>query len=280
MYNQVGRYTEEKPEENPMPKRDQSPMPPITPLHPRRTAFVVGASSGIGAALARELAEQGYSLALLARRSDLLNNLCDEINHKAGEIRAKAYPHDVCDYASVPALLQSILCDLGCLDLFIYNAGLSLPTGLKKYDFDKDRQTMEVNVLGALAWLNPVAAMFQGLKSGQIVGISSVAGERGRVGNPSYNASKAALTCYLEALRNRLTRYGVNVLTVKPGFVDTNLLAGAKGTFWVISAEQAARDICKAIRTHKQDIYTPARWRWVMLIIRNTPSILFRKLVF
>lgn len=139
---------------------------------------------------------------------------------------------------------------------------------------------MQVNLLGALAWLNPVAALFQSQKGGQIVGISSVAGERGRVGNPSYNASKAALTSYLESLRNRLTRYGVHVLTVKPGFVETALLAGAKGTFWVIPAEQACRDIWNAIRKHKQDIYTPARWRLVMLILRSVPSFIFRKLVF
>ncbi len=251
-----------------------------SPLQPRRKAILVGASSGIGAALARQLADQGYSLALLARRTDKLTTLCDEINQKANQTLARAYPHDVNDYDSVPALLQSILADLGGVDVFIFNSGISLPVGLKKFDFDKDRLTMEVNILGALAWLNPVAAMFQNLKSGQIVGISSVAGERGRVGNPSYNASKAALSSYLEALRNRLTRYGVHVLTVKPGFVETDLLAGAKSTFWVIPPEQAARDICKAIRTHKQDIYTPARWRWVMLVIRNIPSFIFRKLVF
>jgi short-subunit dehydrogenase len=139
---------------------------------------------------------------------------------------------------------------------------------------------MQVNLLGALAWLNPVAALFQAQKSGQLVGMSSVAGDRGRVGNPSYNASKAALTCYLEALRNRLTRYGVNVLTVKPGFVETEMLAGAKGTFWVIPSDQAARDICKAIRKRRQQVYTPARWGLVMLIIRHIPSFIFRKMVF
>lgn len=280
MYNQEGKPNVKLTEEKSMSKPQQDPMPVITPLHPRRSAIVVGASSGIGACLARRLADEGYSLALLARRGDLLEKLCDEINHKAGEIRARYYTHDVFDQHRVPALLETILTELGGLDLFIYNAGVSLPAGLKKYDFDKDLQTMEVNLMGALAWLNPVAAMFQSLKSGQIVGISSVAGERGRVGNPSYNASKAALTCYLEALRNRLTRYGVHVLTVKPGFVETDLLADAKGTFWVIPAEQAARDICIAIRRHKQEVYTPARWRWVMLIIRNIPSFIFRKLVF
>ncbi len=263
-----------------MPESTQISFQHSTPLDPGRKAILVGASSGIGAALAHQLADQGYRLALLARRADMLNSLCEEINKKAGETLARAYPHDVNDHDSVPALLQTILADLGGVDLFIYNTGISLPVGLKKFDFDRDRQTLEVNILGALVWLNPVAAMFQSLKSGQIVGISSVAGERGRVGNPSYNASKAALTSYLEALRNRLTRYGVHVLTVKPGFVDTALLAGAKGTFWVIPAEQAARDIYKAIRDHKQEIYTPARWRWVMLIIRNIPSFIFRKMVF
>jgi short-subunit dehydrogenase len=260
---------------------NSKPLPPrATPLRPRRRAIIVGASSGIGAALAHRLAREGYTLALLARRADLLTSLCDEINAAAGETRALAYPHDVTDYESVPDLLQRILADLGGLDLFVYNTGISLPVGLKKYDFEKDRRTTEVNYLGALAWLNPVAAMFQNLKSGQIVGLSSVAGERGRVGNPSYNASKAALTCYLEALRNRLSRYSVNVLTAKPGFVDTNLIVGAKGTFWVISAEQAAADICRAICKRRQQVYTPARWQLVMLIVRNIPSVIFRRLIF
>ena len=257
------------------------PLPPrATPLRPRRRAIIVGASSGIGAALAHRLAREGYTLALLARRADLLTSLCDEINAAAGETRALAYPHDVTDYESVPDLLQRILADMGGLDLFVYNTGISLPVGLKKYDFEKDRRTTEVNYLGALAWLNPVAAMFQNLKSGQIVGLSSVAGERGRVGNPSYNASKAALTCYLEALRNRLSRHGVNVLTAKPGFVDTNLIVGTKGTFWVISAEQAAADICRAICKRRQQVYTPARWQLVMFIVRNIPSVIFRRLIF
>jgi short-subunit dehydrogenase len=178
----------------------------------------------------------------------------------------------------VPDLLKKIMVDLGGLDLFIYIAGVSLPVGLKNFDFQKDRRTIEVNLLGALAWLNPISAIFQSLKSGLIVGISSVAGERGRVGNPSYNASKAALTCYLESLRNRLSRYSVNVLTVKPGFVDTDLLIGAKKVFWVVSAEQSAKEIFHAINQRKQAIYVPSRWRLVMMIVRNIPSFIFRKL--
>jgi len=255
-------------------------FPPSTPLTQRKCAILVGASSGIGAALARRLASKGYRLALLSRRSELLSTLCEEINKDAGEVLALYYEHDVTDGDSVPGLLTTILADMGNLDLFVYNAGISQMVGLKKYDFVKDRRTMEVNLVGALAWLNPVAAMFQQLRSGQIVGISSVAGDRGRVGNPSYNASKAALSSYLESLRNRLTRYGVNVLTVKPGFVETDLLAGAKKTFLVISPEQAADEIYKAISKHKQVVYIPTLWRWIMLIVRNIPSFIFRRMVF
>jgi short-subunit dehydrogenase len=140
---------------------------------------------------------------------------------------------------------------------------------------------IEINLIGAMAWLNPVAEMFQSAKAGQIVGISSVAGDRGRVGNPGYNTSKAGLDTYLEALRNRLTRDGVNVLTVKPGFVKTEMIKAAQGpTPFQIQPERAAEDIWKAIKQRKQVIYTPPIWRWIMLAIRLTPSFIFRRLSF
>lgn len=254
-------------------------FPAGTPLKPQKRALIVGASSGIGAALARKLADEGYSLALLARRAEMLEKLTNEINQKHGTIRARFYVHDVTNYASAPALLRQIVADLGGLDSFIFNTGVSHMVGLKKYNFEKDRLTTEVNYIGALAWLNPVAEMFQSLQVGQIVGVSSVAGERGRVGNPAYNASKAALTTYLEALRNRLTRYGVNVLTVKPGPVDTEMTAGIKMPL-KISAEQAASDIYTAMRKRKQEVYTHGLWRWIMFVIRNIPSIIFRRMTF
>ena len=255
-------------------------LPSATPLTPRKRAIIVGASSGIGAALAHRLADEGYQIALLARRGEMLEKITIEINKKYGEIRALFYVHDVSDYDSVPGLLRQIMADLGGLDTFIFNTGISRSVGYTDYDFEKDRKTLEVNLLGALAWLNPVAEAFQSLQKGQIVGISSVAGERGRVGNSSYNTSKAALTTYLEALRNRLSRFGVNILTVKPGPVETDMIKDAKNPLWVIPPEQAAKDIYTAMRKRKQEIYTPARWRWVMLIIRNIPSFIFRKLTF
>jgi decaprenylphospho-beta-D-erythro-pentofuranosid-2-ulose 2-reductase len=255
---------------------------PATPLHPRRRGIIIGASDGLGAALAHRLAREGYTLALLARSKDKLESLCNELNANLGTGCAYPYVHDVSQYEAVPALLRRIVADLGGLDLVIYCAGINHPPGgIDRYNFENDRQMIEINLIGAMAWLTPVAEMFHSARTGQIVGIGSVAGDRGRVGNPGYNTSKAGLATYLEALRNRLTRDGLHVLTVKPGFLQTDMLKAAQGaTPFVIPPEKAADDIWKAIRKRKQQIYTPARWRWIMLAIRHTPSFIFRKLSF
>ncbi|HET9588014.1 MAG TPA: SDR family NAD(P)-dependent oxidoreductase [Anaerolineales bacterium] len=264
------------------PKPAGSPRAVATPLYPRQRGIIVGASEGLGAALARRLAREGYVLALLARRKELLDALCDEINQASGEQRARAYVHDVTEYDRIPDLLRRIVADLGGLDLVVYVAGINDPPGgIDKYNFENDRRMIETNLIGAMAWLSPVAEMFQSAKAGQIVGISSVAGDRGRVGNPGNNASKAGLSTYLEALRNRLTRHGVNVLTVKPGFVRTKLLKAALGpTPFAISPERAAEDIWQAMKKRKQVIYTASIWRWIMLAIQHTPSVIFRRLSF
>ena len=252
-----------------------------TPLNPRRRGIIVGASDGIGAALARKLAKEGYTIALVARRKDKLNTLCAEINSAEKEARAFPYVHDVANYAEVPDLLRKIIADLGGLDLLVFMAGINFPPGLTSYNFEGDRKMVEVNLIGAMAWLSPVAEMFQNAKAGQIVGISSVAGDRGRVGNPGYNTSKAGLTTYLEALRNRLTRYGVSVLTIKPGFVKTEMLKAVQGgTPFASTPEQVAEDIYKAMRRRKQVIYTAPIWRWIMLIIQHVPSVIFRRMSF
>ena len=252
-----------------------------TPLNPKRRGIIVGASQGTGAALARKLTKEGYTLALVDPQKDKLNTLCTEINSIEREARAFPYVHDVTNYHEVPDLLRKIVADLGGLDLLVFMAGVNFPPGLTSYNFEGDRKMIEVNLIGAMAWLSPVAEMFQSAKTGQIVGISSVAGDRGRIGNPGYNTSKAGLTTYLEALRNRLTRHGVNVLTVKPGFVKTEMLKAAQGgTPFAITPEQAAEDIYKAMRKRKQVIYTAPIWRWIMLIIQHVPSVIFRRMSF
>jgi short-subunit dehydrogenase len=251
-----------------------------TALKPNKNAIIVGASSGIGAALARRLAREGYGVALLARRAEVLEEVRKQINAELGAERAHAYPHDATHPDEVPGLFQAILRELGSIDLVVYCAGRQLPVALGEYDFQKDQAMLDANLLGAVAWLNQAAMLFERLGRGQIVGISSIAGERGRVASPVYNTTKAALNTYLESLRNRLTRHGVNVVTVRPGFVQTELLKNSPRTFWVISPEQAADDIWHAIRGRKQVVFTPARWRLVALGLRHVPSVLFRRMSF
>ena len=258
-------------------------MQPTRPLEPKARAIVIGASSGIGAALVQELVSQGYSVAALARREAKLKELCAEINTAVSPTQsslALPYTHNAADFAEIPGLFQQIVSDLGGLDLIVYVAGIQPAVSLNEYSFAKDKAMMEVNVLGAMAWLNEAAARFARTGSGHIVGISSIAGDRGRIGAPGYNSSKAALNTYLESLRNRLSRHGVVVTTIKPGFVDTVLLENAAKTFWVISAKEAAAKITKAIKRKRQTVYVPARWGVVGLIIRHIPSFVFRRMSF
>ena len=254
--------------------------PRETALARRPRAVVVGASSGIGAALTKQLASEGIVVAALARREDLLDALCAEINAEAGETMATAYVHDVRDIEAIPALFQRVLADMGSLDIFVYVAGATIAVGIDEYDLDKEQQMLQINLLGGVAWLGQAAHLFQRMGQGNLVGISSVAADRGRVTNPAYNASKAGLDSYLEGLRNRLTRHGVHVLTVRPGFVDTDVLKASKITFGVISPERAAAGVWRAMRKGNQVVYLPWWWRWLMLAIRFTPSVIFRRLSF
>ena len=249
------------------------------PLEPQPCAIVIGASSGLGAALTRQLAAQGYQVAAVARREAELAAVRDSAK-SGGRGRVCAYVHDVTECQQVPALFDQIVRDLGGLDLIIYAAAVQPPVGLHEFDFAKDEAMIRTNLVGAIAWLNEAAIRFERAHRGQIVGISSIAGDRGRVGSPVYNASKAGLDTYLEALRNRLSRRGVTVTTIKPGFIDTALLKNAPRTFWVISPDEAAVRTLAAVAARKQVAYVPSRWRLVSLAVRAMPSFLFRGLNF
>lgn len=245
------------------------------PLEPEKRAIVIGASSGIGAALAQELAQQGYIVAALAPDETGLKRVAE-----GGNGRILTYPHDVTHTDETPALFQQIVHDLGGVDLVAYIAGVQPVVALDEYNFEKDAAMIHVNLLGAIAWLNQAAIRFERAKSGHILAVSSIAGDRGRVGAPVYNTSKAGLSTYLEALRNRLSRHGVTVTTIKFGFVNTALLENAAKTFWVISPEKAAQEIHKAVQKKRQTVYAPARWGLVSLVIRHIPSFIFRRMSF
>ena len=243
-----------------------------------RHALVIGASSGIGEALARRLAAGGARVALVARRAHQLDEIVASINSSSGEQRAFAFAHDVRDAGDVPELLQRITVALGGLDLVVYAAGVQHRVAFDEFDVAKDHDMLAVNLAGAVAWLDPVAERFGRLKRGTIVGIGSVAGDRGRSANPAYNTSKAGLHTFMETIRNRISRHGVRVVTVKPGFVDTPMNSGPGGTLWRISADRAAEIILRAARRGRETVYVPARWRYVMWVIRSIPSCVFKRL--
>lgn len=244
-----------------------------------RRAIVVGASSGIGEAIALELAARGFDLALVARRAALLEALAEKIRLEQPGRHVQVYPHDVRDSAKASGIFDRVVQDLHGLDWIVYVAGVMPRVEPDGYDIEVDREIVEVNTLGAMAWLNPAARWFQVARGGTIVGISSIAGERGRRGNPAYCASKAALNSYLESLRNRLGRFGVRVVTIKPGFVDTIMLQGREaGVFWTISPAKAARAVVASGQSRRGEVFVPARWSLVAALVRFMPSFLFRRI--
>ena len=246
----------------------------------RRRAIVVGASSGIGAALVRRLATEGYTVAALARRQEQLDELAgecaDDAARTGGRVITRA--HDVNDVDDVPALFEDLVRELDGLDLFIYAAGIMPKRGPEEYDTESDLAMIAVNLSGCIAWCNRVANWFRTQRSGTLVGISSVAGDRGRKANPVYGTTKAGMNHYLEALRNRLGESGVHVCTIKPGFIDTAMTKDLDSKPFMISAEAAAERILSAARGRANTRYVARIWFWVMTVIRCIPSFLFRKL--
>jgi decaprenylphospho-beta-D-erythro-pentofuranosid-2-ulose 2-reductase len=237
-----------------------------------RNALVIGASSGIGAGLVAALASEGTRVAALARRQPELDALATTWGDKV-----LAIAHDVGAVDEAPLIFDRVVAELGDLDLVIYAAGVMPDVEEGEYNTPKDQTIVEVNFMGAIAWLNLAAAHMEARRGGTIAGISSVAGDRGRRGNPVYTASKAALSSYLEALRNRLSRYGVNVVTVKPGPVDTPMTAGTKQPL-MISTDRCVAETMKLVKSQRPVTgYVPGIWRLIMWVIRSVPSAVFRR---
>ncbi|MEZ6015303.1 MAG: SDR family NAD(P)-dependent oxidoreductase [Planctomycetota bacterium] len=239
-------------------------------------ALVVGASSGIGAELVRQLAREGTRVAAVARRQSELDALAHELAGAPGAVLARA--HDVTDVADVPAAFEEVVRGLGGLDLFVYAAGAMPAVAPEEYDTEKDLAMLDVNLGGCVAWGNAAARYFHSQRSGTFVGIGSIAGDRGRKGAPVYGASKAGMEHYLESLRNRLAERNVRVLTIKPGMVETPMTAHLDKLVMPIKADRAAREILGAAQGRLWNVrYVPLRWFAVSLVIRSIPSFLFRR---
>ncbi|TNE84393.1 MAG: SDR family NAD(P)-dependent oxidoreductase [Deltaproteobacteria bacterium] len=242
-----------------------------------KRAIIVGASSGIGAALARRLVSEGYKVGLVARRSEALDTLATRLNGD-GPKRAFVCAHDVTDVDGARTAFEGLVTQLDGLDTLIYSAGIMPAVGPDEFDADKDRAIVSVNVIGAMAWLDLGAERFLKQGSGMLVGIGSVAGDRGRRGQPAYAASKAALHTFMEALRNRLAPKGVHVLTVKPGPTHTPMTEGLDKLPMAIDADQSADGIFRAMARRADTAYVPFQWMPIMAVIKSIPSVIFRRL--
>ncbi len=237
--------------------------------------LIIGAKSDIAKATAREYAKNGYDLYLAARNVDELAEFAkDVITRTQRDIRLVEL--DILDYASHQAFYDNLdEKPLGVISAIGYLGEQEKAQS----DFDEAKQIMDTNYTGVVSLFNIIADDFEKRRSGFMVGISSVAGDRGRKSNYIYGSAKAALTAYLSGLRNRLYDAQVHVLTVKPGFVATKMTEDMDlPEKLTAQPEEVAEDIYKAQQSNKNVLYTKWIWKWVMLIIRNIPEFQFKKM--
>lgn len=242
-----------------------------------KRVVVVGATDGLGKALAAEYASRGAWVCLVGRGREKLEAVRAEIAGRFPDATVTAVVCDLREAARIGPAFREAVASIGHCDLFLYNAGVMFHGDGLTADGAKDRETMEVNAVAGVEMLGLAANYFREARRGQIAAISSIAGDRGRKGNPAYNASKAALTTYLEGLRNRLHPFGVTVSTVKPGFVGTKMTAGKPGLFWVVSPDEAARIIADRLERRHEVFYVYRRWGLLGLALHHVPRFLFKR---
>ena len=241
-----------------------------------RKLLIVGATSAIAEATARLFAADGDRLLLAGRNAERLQAMADDLEVRGAD-RVATAPFDALDYASHPVLIDAAAQALDGLDAVLIAHGTLPDQTACAASFPAAREAFEVNALSVISVVTPVANRFEAQGHGSIAVISSVAGDRGRQSNYVYGAAKGCLDIFLEGLAHRLAGSGVAVLTVKPGFVDTQMTAAfPKGALWA-SPDRVARDIHRAMRRGRRVLYTPWFWRWIMVIIRAVPTAVFHK---
>ncbi|WP_394740517.1 SDR family oxidoreductase [Natronococcus roseus] len=186
-----------------------------------QVALVTGASSGIGAATARELADAGASVALAARREDRLESLADEIETAGGE--ALVVPTDVTEETQVREMVDTTVSELGGLDVLVNNAGVMLLEPVATADPDDWQQMLDLNVQAVMVASQAALDVMRESGEGDIVNLSSVAGRKAYAGSSGYNASKFGVTAFSESLREEVADSDIRVTSIEPGFVDTEL---------------------------------------------------------
>lgn len=239
--------------------------------------LIIGATSAIAEAVAQRFAVQGRSLYLLARNQERLHMLAADLKVRgASEVFQSAF--DANDFASHAELLRKVVTEMGGLDTVLIAHGTLGEQKACEADVQKTLAELNTNAISVISLLTHLANHFEQQRHGSLAVIGSVAGDRGRQSNYVYGTAKGALGIFLQGLRNRLHKSGVQVLTIKPGFVDTPMTASfAKGPLWA-TPEKVAAHIEKAIEKKSDVLYTPGFWMLIMLIIKSIPERLFKRL--
>jgi short-subunit dehydrogenase len=240
------------------------------------TVVITGASSGIGRALAVEMAGRGYALGLTARRLVLLEKFRDELQAKRGkDLRIELATLDVCQAASVAPTLHDLFDRLGGIDTIVVNAGANDMTRVGGGDLDKELNLIQTNLVGAIATINAATEHFLQRGKGHIVGISSLASLQPVASQAAYCASKAGLSMYLNSARVELRRRGIVVTDILPGYIKTDIVEGVDiGKLpFAISPEHAAREMTRLIaRRVKSGIVPAFPWKLVRPLLGHLPE--------
>jgi len=239
------------------------------------TVLILGAGSDIAVAIARKFAAAGYDIQLAARNPDKLTPLQSDLSIRSS-VSATLHAFDAEAPDSHAAFFDGLAVKP---DTTICVFGYLGKQQLAETDWKECQRIIMVNYTGAVSILNIVAEYYAQQGKGTIVGISSVAGERGRMSNYFYGSAKAGFTAYLSGLRNRLFHQGVHVLSVQPGFVYTRMTEGMPlPKPLTATPELVAQAVYKATLAKKNVIFVKGWWKWIMLIIRNIPEPIFKKM--
>jgi len=238
--------------------------------------LILGATSAIARGTAAAFAARGDNLYLASRDLEELKRISADLKVRYG-VKVKYGLFDAAATDTHPVFFQTVLKEMYELSGVVLAFGL-LGDQQAARNFSLAEKIISSNFTGAVSILSLCANYFEPLKRGFIIGISSVAGDRGRQSNYVYGAAKGALSIFLQGLRNRLCPSGVRVVTVKPGFVDTAMTFGLPGLFLVASPQTIGKQIVKSLSKSADIVYLPGFWRYIMLIIKHIPEPIFKRM--
>lgn len=239
--------------------------------------LIIGATSAIAEALARQYAQSGNALFLVGRNQDKLDTISKDLSVR-GAPKADFYALDMNQIDQHQAMLSKATQVLGTIDIVLIAHGTLPNQDACQNSVEQSLHELNTNAISTIALLTLLANQLEQQGHGKIGVISSVAGDRGRQSNYVYGSAKAAVSTFLSGLRNRLAAKGIQVLTIKPGFVDTPMTAEFdKGPLWA-KPDRVAADIISAFDKNRNTLYTPWFWQVIMMVICAVPEFIFKKL--